>query len=96
MVDMTGHLSRLNLNLQGKNRMCHDLYGSVITFVRKLKLSEEQLKTKTNSPTFRAYVNEKRFNFSEKISLILSEFDVRIKDLRSTFSELKCFASPIN
>ena len=43
LVDMLCHLSRLNLNLQGKLKLLTDLVQSVSAFVDKLKLSKEHI-----------------------------------------------------
>ena len=43
LVDMLCHLSRLNLNLQGKLKLLTDLVQSVSAFVNKLKLFKEPI-----------------------------------------------------
>ena len=43
LVDMLCHLSRLNLNLQGKLKLLPDLVQSVSAFVKKLKLFKEHI-----------------------------------------------------
>ena len=43
LVDMLCHLSRLNLNLQGKSKLLSDLMQSVSAFVNKLKLFKEHI-----------------------------------------------------
>ena len=37
-VDITAHLSSLNLTLQGNNKLCHDLYSTATAFINKLCL----------------------------------------------------------
>ena len=44
LVDMLCHLSRLNLNLQGKLKLLPDLVKSVSAFVNKLKLFKKHIK----------------------------------------------------
>ena len=53
LVDMLGHLSRLNLNSHGKLKLLPDLVQSVSAFVNKLKLFKEDIEREdlTHFPT---------------------------------------------
>ena len=42
-IDITGHLAHLNLQLQGKDKMCHELFANVTAFTSKLELWISQL-----------------------------------------------------
>ena len=43
MVDMTKYLSDLNIKLQGKDQLIHQLYEQVKIFIQKLQLLEKHL-----------------------------------------------------
>jgi len=43
MIDITIHLSTLSRTLQGKSKLCHELYCTVSGFTAKLRLWKAQI-----------------------------------------------------
>ena len=43
LVDLTSHLNELNLQLQGKNQLIHEMWKHILAFETKLQLWEYQL-----------------------------------------------------
>ena len=43
LVDLTSHLNKLNLQLQGKNQLIHEIWKYILAFKTKLRLREFQL-----------------------------------------------------
>lgn len=43
LVDLTSHLNKLNLQLQGEKQLIHDMWGHILAFETKLRLRECQL-----------------------------------------------------
>ena len=73
-ADVTGHLSVLNLSLQGKSQIITQPYDSVLAFKRKFLSWEEQLSRKDTSHFSKMTDFEE---YAKLLSDIRSKFDAR-------------------
>ena len=79
-VDITAHLSSLNLTLQGNNKLCHDLYSTATAFINKLCLWKMQLAggVTTHFPTLSDHQTNGSFEaYNRLISNLIDEFNRR-------------------
>jgi hypothetical protein len=100
MVDITKHLSDLNLKLQGKDQIITNMCDQVNAFKCKLVLWEKQLKNenlmhfqtcnmyKSNLGATASY--EK---YAEKILSLRAEFETRFADFKSLEDKFSLFSS---
>jgi hypothetical protein len=95
LVDVTGHLTNLNKELQGKDKLITDMYNNTKAFRVKLRLWENQLKVpnlvhfpqlKSLDTIFPKRIQKYSLSLSLSLSLsflpLREEFDERFKDFR--------------
>ena len=92
LVYMLCHLSRLNLNLQGKLKLLTDLVQSVSAFVNKLKLFKEHIERGdlTHFPTLLkasgqvtiTTLNKQRATYATLLETLKESFLSRFHDLQ--------------
>ena len=98
LVDITSHLNNLNLQLQGKRKLIHELYGNIVAFERKLQLLENQLRC-GNYVHFPSLQNRKPQDPSIFVTMVhglREEFSSRFEDFRLHASDFKLFATPFD
>ena len=99
LVDITSHLSTLNLSLQSKNIFCHELYSAVDAFIKKLHLWKSQLQN-GNTDHFITISNHKKYCFFEKytavIENLLRQFKYRLDKLPNFQYNMQLFATPLS
>lgn len=98
MVDITGHLSSLNIQLQGREKLCHDLHKSVSTFIQKLKLWKSNVEVGNFNHFKFLSENCESANISAVVEIfetLISNFEWRIKDINSVLPEMKLFVTPM-
>jgi hypothetical protein len=100
MVDITKHLSNLNLKLQGKDQIITTINDHIKAFKCKLDLWEIQLQNEnlTHFPTCMTYKTsyyEPIFykTYSEQIICLKTEFGNRFQDLKYLENDFKLFTS---
>ena len=79
LVDITSHLNNLNIQLQGKIQLIHEIYGHIITFERKLHLWKYQLQQE----------NYAHFPPLQERKLVENK-DIDIKDIDDHDDERNC------
>ena len=98
MVDITKHLSELNVKHQGPNQLLSALVSNVKTFEGKLKLWQMQL-AKGNSMHFPTLQEQKPAVTSEyaaECAKLLHAFGERFQDIKGKTNKLNIFATPFN
>ena len=102
LVDMLCHLSRLNLNLQGKLKLLPDLEQSVSAFVNKLKLFKEHIKrgdlthfsTLLKASGQAATLNKQRARYATLFETLKESFVSRFRDLQMKRPQIMFLADP--
>ena len=92
LVDLTSHLNKLNLQLQEKNQLIHEMWRYIFAFKTKLQLWECQL-DKANYVHFPALVESKptsRTAFVTVIRSLRTEFSSRLSDICSLENNSGC------
>ncbi len=89
MVDITKHLSELNVKLQGPNQLLGSLLSNVKSFEAKLKLWQLQLET-GNTVTFPTLQEH------GECAKLHQAFGEKFQDMKSKQNELNIFATPFN
>jgi hypothetical protein len=98
LVDLTSHLNHLNLLLQGKNQLIHDMWRYITAFETKLRLWECQLE-KSNYAHFPTLEETKPTNsniFVNVIRDLRTDFFSRFADIRSHTVDFKLFGTPFD
>ncbi|UYV85098.1 hypothetical protein LAZ67_X004559 [Cordylochernes scorpioides] len=100
MVDITKHLSDLNLKLQGKDQIITNMCDQVNAFKCKLVLWEKQLKNEDlmHFPTCNMYKSSlgetaSYQKYAEKILSLRNEFETRFSDFKSLEGKFTLFSS---
>ena len=103
-VDITEHLSKLNLKLQGKEKTITYLYDNIKCFITKLNLWKTQIQSKnlTHFPSLKDAKSKLQENGSEldiekfvnHIDLLLNEFKRRFPDFSSFEDKFALFSAP--
>ncbi|KAL4152891.1 hypothetical protein QTP88_000724 [Uroleucon formosanum] len=103
MVDITKHLSNLNLKLQGKNQIITAINDHVKAFKCKLDLFKTQLQNEdlTHFPAYMTYtkINNDPISYkkySEKIMCLKTEFENRFQDFQYLENDFALFTSPFS
>lgn len=101
-VDITSHLSQLNLKLQGKNHIVTTLFDNINAFKQKLLLWRKQIE-KENLPHFEScqslLLKSPGLKFEEythQIKLLETEFDRRFSDFKNCELQFRLFTSPLS
>ncbi|XP_073687696.1 general transcription factor II-I repeat domain-containing protein 2A-like [Garra rufa] len=98
MVDITKHLSELNVKLQGPNQLLSSLLSHVKSFEAKLKLWQSQLEKSctVHFPTLQEHKPAMTTEYAGECAKLLQAFGERFQDIKSKQNELKIFAVPFN
>uniref|UniRef100_A0A8C1LT94 Uncharacterized protein n=1 Tax=Cyprinus carpio TaxID=7962 RepID=A0A8C1LT94_CYPCA len=98
MVDITKHLSELNVKLQGPNQLLSSLLSNVKSFEAKLKLWQFQLEQGNivHFPTLQEQKPAMTAEYAGECAKLLQAFEERFQDMKSKQNELKIFAAPFN
>ena len=95
LVDLTSHLKKLNLQLQGKNQLIHEMWRYIFAFEAKLQLWECQL-DKTNYVHFPALEESKPTSSTAFVTVIRNfrtEFSSRFFGIRSLENKFRLFST---
>ena len=98
LVDVTPHLNELNLQLQGKQQLIHEMWKYIRAFTTKLPLWEGQLES-GNYAHFRTLQENKAASSTPFVSVIQNlktEFLSRFGDIRSLENDIKLFSTPFD
>lgn len=98
LVDFTSHLNTLNLHLQGKTQLIHEMYSHIVAFERKLHLWEYQLQHENYAhfPSLQEHKPQNPGIFVNMIKDLKDEFSSRFVDFRQHAGEFKLFATPFD
>ncbi|TWW71158.1 General transcription factor II-I repeat domain-containing protein 2A [Takifugu flavidus] len=98
MVDITKHLSELNIKLQGPNQLISSLLSNVKTFEVKLRLWQEQLErgNTVHFPTLQEQKPDVMTEYAGECAKLVQAFDERFHDVKNIQRELDMFATPFN
>lgn len=98
LVDITKHISELNVKLQGPNQLLSTLLSTVRSFEGKLTLWQVQL-DKGNTvhfPTLHAQQPPTTSAYAGECTELAKAFGERFKDVKGKQQELNIFATPFN
>ncbi|TWW69198.1 Protein ZBED8 [Takifugu flavidus] len=98
MVDITKHLSELNIKLQGPNQLVSSLLSNVKTFEVKLRLWQGQLErgNTVHFPTLQEQKPDVMTEYAGECAKLVQAFDERFHDVKNIQRELDMFATPFN
>ena len=98
LVDVTSHLNKLNLQLQGKCQLIHDMWGHIRSFTTKLRLWESQLQSGNYAhfSTLQQHHPTCSDQFVSVIQQLRTEFLSRFDDIRSIENDIKLFSTPFD
>ena len=104
-VDITAHLSDLNLKLQGKNKLITQLYDDIKCFITKLSLWKTQLSRENlvHFPNCKELKNQANAEsvltfakYESHLELLSKEFQERFSDFSSFEYHFALFSAPFN
>jgi hypothetical protein len=100
LTDITMKLNELNQKLQDKNKLITDCYQDIKSFVTKLQLYENQLRSNNllHFPLLNDYKSDHKnfFKYSTEIGKLLEEFNTRFSYMRKFEEMFKIFLAPFN
>ena len=98
LVDVTSHLNKLNLQLQGKCQLIHDMWGHIRSFTTKLRLWESQLESGNYAhfPILQQHHPFYSDQFVSVVQYLRTEFSSRLGDIRSIDNDIKLFSVPFD
>ena len=102
LVDITGYLSELNVKLQGKNQLVHEMFSHITSFQNKLQLFETQLYQSkffhfpclTNRESETDTIDIQKY--AQNVGKVSTEFQERFEDFRQNQMEIKLFSQPFD
>ena len=96
LVDLTSYLNELNLKLQGRGQLVHDMYKHIKVFQTKLQLWERQLKHGNvfHFPTLAQHEEADFSSFANELQSLNKEFSDRFKDFNHQDSYFTMISSP--
>ena len=104
LVDLTGHLNKLNRTFQGKDQLVSQLYGHLKAFCLKFRLFETQLINlnvvpfPTLAEVKSAFPNDnlsaKKSKYASVLKALLTEFDRRFQEFSVIENKIKLFSTP--
>ncbi|XP_067131958.1 general transcription factor II-I repeat domain-containing protein 2A-like [Centruroides vittatus] len=98
-VDITMHLSELNIKMQGKNLIISEFITFIKAFISKLKLWSTQLRNKNCHffPTLLQRTEPKNyFKYAEKVEELEQEFKNRFEKFLSRENEIRIITAPFS
>lgn len=98
MVDITKHLSELNIKLQGPNQLVSSLISNVKSVEVKLRLWHGQLERGNTVllPTLQEQKCDVTTEYPSECAKLIQAFDERFHDVKNIQKELDLFATPLN
>ena len=98
MVDISKHLSELNIKLQGPNQLISSLLSNVKSFEVKLRLWQGQLErgNTVHFPTLQEQKPDVTTEYAGECAKLIQAFDERFHDVKNIQKELDVFATPFN
>ena len=98
LVDVTSHLNKLNLQLQGKQQLIHTMWSYIRAFTTKLRIWEGQLESGNYAqfPTLQENKPTSSTTFVSAIQNLRTEFLSRFGDIRSLENDIKLFSTPFD
>ena len=100
LVDITDHLSVLNVRLQGKDQLINEMFSLIKGFQIKLRLWESQIRNKNPAhfPTLKNHdtSNLQYHKYGDKLAVLREEFSERFGDLKKHSQAIEVFASPFS
>ena len=98
LVDVTSHLNKLNLQLQGKQQLIHEMWSYIRAFTTKLRLWEGQLESGNYAhfPTLQENKPTSSTPFVSVTQHLKTEFLSRFGDIRSLENDIKLFCTPFD
>ena len=96
LVDLTSHLNELNLKLQGKGQLVHDMYKHIKVFQTKLQLWERQLRNGNvfHFPTLAQHRQADFSPFANELQSLKMTFSDRFQDFNHQDFYFKMLSSP--
>ena len=96
LSDITAHMNALNVRLQGKHNLIHNLFDQVTAFERKLELWNQQVKERNfaHFPSLKQCAPVNTDKYCSSLSTLQSEFNARFQDFRSSENMMRIFSSP--
>ena len=97
-MDLTNHLNKLNLQLQGKNQLIHEMWRHILAFETKLRLWGCQLQKENYVPLPAQTESKPATNtkFVIVIQNLRTEFSTRFSEIRSLETQCKLFSTPFD
>lgn len=97
--DTSQAMARLNVKLQGENKLVHELFHHLRTFERDLQLYERHLRENRIDlfPTIKGCFkgnNAKLAEYSDRVATLRDEFSSRFTDFRGIRDEMDIFSLP--
>lgn len=100
LVDITDHLSALNVRLQGKDQLINEMFSLIKGFQIKLRLWESQIRNQNPAhfPTLKNHdtSNLQYHKYGDKLTVLREEFSERFGDLKKHSQAIEVFASPFS
>lgn len=96
LVDISAHLSELNLKLQGRQNLAHNMYNHIKAFEVKLSLWQSQIAAKNfaHFPSMRDCQVENTAEFVAELKELKEEFNSRFHDFKVNELKLQIFSNP--
>lgn len=99
-TDLLSHINKLNVKLQGRNQLIHDIWGHIRGFKMQLVLFSKQLAKKdlTHFPRLKtiAVMEDKLKSYEERVKNLHDEFERRFQDFKVIERDLDVFSMPFN
>jgi len=99
MVDINAQLSTLNCTLQGKDRLCHELYSTVSGFITKLCFLKTQIEHGTFT-YFPSLFKHKDGGSNKEYNTINGDLTHKLKcrfnNIESCLPLMKIFSEPVD
>ena len=97
-LQITSTLNKLNLQLQGKHKLIHEMWSCIRAFTTKLRLWEGQLENGNYAhfPTLQENKPTCSNSFVSVIRHVRTEFLSRFGNIRSLENDIKLFSTPFD
>lgn len=98
LTDITGHLNDLNLSLQGKDKLVHNMLNQIKAFENKLVLWKKQIEN-FNFAHFPTLANNKVAStkkYVDALHAMITDFSHRFGDFKAQEAELQIFSAPFS
>ncbi|CAM1299181.1 GTF2IRD2B (predicted) [Pycnogonum litorale] len=100
LVDITEKLNQLNVSMQGKDKLVHNLFGDIKSFEAKLLLWKSQLENNVfdHFPCLEIQkeLKPEGGRYSTEIEKLTAEFSRRFQEFRANENDFKIFSMPFS